>query len=354
MPCIKQNPLVGIASFQQMNKNQTIGNYKILKSIGKGGMAQVYTALQGSLDRVVVIKQLKKDLDAEARTRFQREAKVCANLHHKNIVEIYDYFREGGEHYLVMEYIEGLSLADIIEKEAPLHPMLAAAIAREVCQALVCAHKNGIIHRDIKPKNILISKDGVVKLTDFGVARDIDAPELTTTGAIIGTPFYMSPEQAGGGKAGFQSDIFSLGVVLYEMVTGKKPFVAEENQGIISKICRGKYKSPFWIDPHHSWRLSRIINKAMKRNPKARYKSAEEMLRALNNFLGWKGQATVEEKIRSSVNIIEQQKEVTTVVKGRPKKKKKEKSNTGLYFLLVILLILIIFLFITYFYILIK
>ncbi|MGB9720622.1 MAG: serine/threonine protein kinase [bacterium] len=338
-----------------MSKDQSIGNYKILKSIGKGGMAQVYTAIQGSLDRVVVLKQMKRNLDGEAQARFKREARICANLHHKNIVEIYDYFREGGEHYLVMEYIEGMSLDDLIEKEAPFHPLLTAAIAREVCLALVCAHKNGIIHRDIKPKNILISKDGVVKLADFGVARDIDAPDLTTTGAIIGTPFYMSPEQAGGGRAGFQSDIFSLGVVLYEMVTGKKPFVAEENQGIISKICRGKYKSPFWLDPHHSFRLSRIINKAMKRNPRARYKSAEDMLKALNSFLGWKNQAMIEENIRKLLNRIEQEREVTTVVKGKSKKKKKkEKNNTGLHFLLVILLILIIILFITYFYILVK
>ncbi len=337
-----------------MNKNSTIGNYKILKPIGKGGMAHIYTAIQGSLDRIVVIKQMMKNLDGEAQARFKREAKICANLHHRNIVEIYDYFREGGGHYLVMEYIEGLNLADVIEKQAPLHPIIAASIAREVCKALVCAHKNGIIHRDIKPKNILISKEGVIKLTDFGVARDIDAPDLTTTGAIIGTPFYMSPEQAGGGKVGFQTDIFSLGVVLYEMVTSKKPFVAEENQGIITKICRGQYRSPFWLDPHHSWRLSRIINRAMKRNPKGRYKSAEEMLRVLNNFLGWKGQAMVEENIEKLLNQIEEQRDVTTVVKGSPKKKKKQKSNTGLYFLLIILLVLIIFLFITYFYILIK
>ncbi len=337
-----------------MIKNSTIGNYKILKAIGKGGMAHIYTAVQGSLDRIVVIKQLMKNLDGEAQARFKREAKLCANLNHRNIVEIYDYFREGGEQFLVMEYIDGYSLADIIEKQAPLEPLLAAGIAREVCQALVCAHKNGIIHRDIKPKNILISKEGVVKLTDFGVARDIEAPDLTTTGAIIGTPFYMSPEQAGGGKAGFQSDIFSLGVVLYEMVTGKKPFVAEENQGIIAKICRGQYRSPFWLDPHHSWRLSRIINKAMKRNPGSRFKSAEEMLRALNRFLGWKGQALIEDNIRGIIKKIELQKDVTTVVKEKKKRKKKQKPSIGLHILIVILLILIIMLFLTYFYLLIK
>lgn len=337
-----------------MVKNSSIGNYKIVKPIGKGGMAHIYMAIQGSLDRVVVIKQMMKNLNSEAQARFRREAKLCANLHHKNIVEIYDYFREGGEHYLVMEFIDGFSLADVIEKQAPLNPVIAASIAREVCKALICAHKNGIIHRDIKPKNILISKEGIVKLTDFGVARDIGGPDLTTTGAIIGTPFYMAPEQAGGGKVSFQSDIFSLGVVLYEMVTGKKPFVAEENQGIITKICRGQYRSPFWLDPHHSWRLSRIINRAMKRNPKSRYRSAEDMLRALNNFLGWKGQAMVENNIRDVIYLIEQQKEVTTVVKGKTKKKKNQKSSTALYVLWIILLILIIFLFITYFYLLVR
>lgn len=317
-------------------------------------MAQVYTAIQGSLNRTVVIKEMNRNLSSETQIRFRREAEICANLQHKNIVEIYDYFREGGRNYLVMEYIDGLSLSEIIEKEAPLHPEIAAGIAREICQALLCAHNKGVIHRDIKPKNILISKEGVVKLTDFGVARDTEASDLTTTGMIIGTPFYMSPEQAGGGKVGFQSDIFSLGIVLYEMVTGKKPFYAEENQGIITKICQCRYKSPIWLDPHHSFRLSRIINRAMKKSLKRRYKSAQMMLKDLNNFLSWKGQATIEQKLKDLIFRIEQEKEATTVVKPKTKKVKKKSSNTGLYFLSIILLVLVIFLIIFYIYNLIK
>jgi serine/threonine-protein kinase len=325
-----------------------IGNYKVVKTIGRGGMAQVFMAMQSSLGREVVIKEMNKNLSAEALARFKREATICANLHHNNLVEIYDYFKEGSAHYLVMEYIDGVNLGDIIAGEAPMHPMLAAAIAREICRALVCAHKNGIIHRDIKPKNVLVSKDGVVKLTDFGVARDIEAPELTSTGTIIGTPFYMSPEQASGDKVSFQSDIFSLGIVLYEMVTGKKPFMAEENHAIIHKISRGKYKTSFWLDPHHSLRLSRIINKAMKRSPRWRYKSAEDMLADLNRFLGYRGQATVERKLADLLAQVDQAKDVTTMVKKKPVKKKK-KSNSSLYLVLIFLLMLIIVLFVTYF-----
>lgn len=326
---------------------ETIGNYKVLKEIGKGGMGNIYAATQPSLNRTVVIKEMSKALAGEAVSRFKREATICANLHHANIVEIYDYFKEGGSSYLVMEYVDGLSLAEIIEKEAPMHPKLAAGIAREVCQALACAHRNGVIHRDIKPRNILVSKDGIVKLTDFGVARDVDAPELTTTGMIIGTPFYMSPEQASGGKVSFQSDLFSLGIVIYEMLTGKKPFGGDNSHGIIAKIVRGKFKSPFWLDPHHSLRLSGLVKKSMKRNAKRRFAGAEEMLHALNGFLGWKGQASIEDTLKAVLVKIEQEKEATTIVK-KPRKRKRKESKLGLYFLILLILAIATFLLLTY------
>jgi len=315
-----------------------IGNYKILEEIGKGGMAHIYTALQSTLNRVVVVKEMIKNSIQQASSRFKREGRISANLQHKNIIEIYDYIKEGGLNYLVMEYIDGVNLADVIESEAPLHPNLAASIAHEICQALSLAHRNGIIHRDIKPKNILISKEGIVKLTDFGVARDLDAPDLTTTGMIIGTPFYMSPEQASGGKVSFQSDIYSLGIVLYEMLTAKKPFTGEDSHVVVGKICSGKFKSPFWLDPHHSWRLAKIIQKAMKRNPKRRYKSADAMINDLNNFLGWKGQATIEKNLRELLLKIEQTKSTTTMVS----KAKRQKKGSPVTIYIVMLLILIL------------
>ena len=323
---------------------EMVGNYRILKEIGKGGMGSVYTAMQLSLNRVVVIKEMSKSPGREAQSRFKREGKICANLYHQNIVEIYDYIKEEGRNYLVMEFVDGVSLAEVIEKAAPLHPRIAAAIAREIGRALVCAHQDGVIHRDIKPKNILITRSGVIKLTDFGVARDMDAPDLTTTGTLIGTPFYMSPEQASGDKVGYQSDIYSLGIVLYEMVTGKKPYTGENSTAIIARISRGKFNSPFRLDPHHSWRLSRIIKKALKNNPKRRLRTAEDMVHALNRFLGWKGQATVEPTLGALLAEIEQLQMADTEVKKPQKRKKAKKSNFSLYLLLFLIVVFIILL----------
>jgi serine/threonine-protein kinase len=166
---------------------------------------------------------------------------------------------------------------------------------------------------------------------------------------IIGTPFYMSPEQASGGKVSFQSDLFSLGIVLYEMVTGKRPFAGDDSHGIIAKIVRGKFKPPFWLDPHHSLRLSNFVKRAMKRNAKRRFRSADDMLASLNRFLGWKHQATIEARLKDLLAKIEQEKDATTVVK-KPRKVKKKESRLGFYILLVLLLALTVFLVLTYLY----
>lgn len=203
--------------------------YRVVDELGRGGMGRVFTAVQSSLDRLVVIKRTSPgegDLD-----RADKEAAIAAGLQHPNIIEVFDYFRHGGSSYLVMEFVDGLDLAAVIERQAPLHPKTAAGIARQVCSALACAHGRGVIHRDIKPRNILISREGLVKLTDFGVAREVSGSDLTTAGVVIGTPYYMSPEQASGGTVTCSSDLFSLGILLYEMVTGRKPFTGAMARG---------------------------------------------------------------------------------------------------------------------------
>ncbi|OPX18129.1 hypothetical protein BXT86_02805 [candidate division WOR-3 bacterium 4484_100] len=322
-----------------------IGNYKLIDIIGKGGMARVYTAVQMPLNRVVVVKEMNRSIGGNLRQRFKQEAMLSATLNHKNIVPIYDYFNIGSSNYLVMEYVDGLNLAEVIEMGGPLHPVITGLISYEICQALDYAHRNGIIHRDIKPTNILLSNEGEVKISDFGVAKAESSPDLTATGVVIGTPFYMSPEQASGKKVTYQSDIYSLAIVMYEMVTGKKPFTGENAQEITVRVSKGKYKSPLWLDPHHSLRLSRIINRAMKKKLRSRYKSMSAMARDLERFLGWKNLAQSQKILKKFLAKLEYTRQATTLVK-KPKRKKKrhtKKENIWLYIILVVILLLLIF-----------
>lgn len=318
-----------------------VGNYRILDIIGKGGMAKVFTAIQVPLDRVVVIKELTKSSGAEYRKRFKNEAQITAALEHPNIVSVYDYFSVGQTSYLVMQYVDGLGLSEIIEGEAPLHPIIAATICREICLAVDHAHKNNIIHRDIKPTNVLISKDGRLKVTDFGVAKDETARDLTSVGTLIGTPCYMSPEQAMGKKLTSQTDVFSIGIVLYEMVTAKKPFWGETAEEITAKIQRGKCRSPLMLDPHHSFGLSRIVNRAMKKNLNRRYESVAHMLRDLEKFAGWHNVARSQNIMSQLVSKVELRKQTTTVIKKNKKKKERRRHSSKrslflLYFLLIV------------------
>ncbi len=313
-----------------------IGNYKIVDIIGKGGMGKIFTAIHIPLNRIVVLKEMGRNA---SRRRFKQEALISASLDHKNIVQTYDYFNIGASCYLVMQYIDGMNLAEVIENEGPLHPVTAAVIMREVCCGINHAHSNAIIHRDIKPTNILISRSGEVKITDFGVARGEDSPHLTSTGTVIGTPYYMSPEQASGKKLTAQSDIFSLGIVLYEMITGKKPFSGGNTHAITAKIIRGKYASTLWNSPHHSLRLSKVIDKAMKKNLSRRYNFVQEMCRDLEKFAGWKNVVQSEKLLVNLVEGVEQSKQVTTVVRKPAKKRKRRKKKIGkVIYLYVVLL----------------
>ena len=263
-----------------------IGNHRILKELGKGGMGVVYKAHQLSLGRAVAMKVLPRHLtnDASFIKRFHNEARAIAKLNHPNIVQIYDIGHEDDIHYYTMEFIEGPTLDDVIYKEGFLSPERTLAILGQASKALRYAHSQGIVHRDIKPSNIMIAKLGRIKLTDFGLALQQRTTRLTVEGGIVGTPEYMSPEQASGRTATAQSDIYSLGVVAYELLTGKVPFEGDSPLIILNKIQSTEPHWPRSIDPNIPADLENIVRKMMARSPSDRYASCQEIIRDTQNI----------------------------------------------------------------------
>src|SRR5436305_7898303 len=203
--------------------------YEIEREVAQGGMAEVYLARDQLLNRPVALKALFPEFAREPSfvERFRREAQAAANLNHPNIVSIYDWGQESGTYFIVMEYVEGRSLRELIHSEGPLEPGQAADIAAEIASALAFAHRSGVVHRDVKPGNVLLTESGTVKVTDFGIARAGTSDGLTQTGSVMGTATYFSPEQAQGLAVDGRSDVYSVGVVLYEMLVGAAPFVGE-------------------------------------------------------------------------------------------------------------------------------
>ena len=256
--------------------------YEITAELGAGGMATVYKAVQRSLNRPVAIKELKKAYHADERIaqRFEREARLAASFQHENIVHIYDYLAQP-VHAIVMEYVDGTTLARIIEETGALPTDVGVMIALQVANALEYAHARGLIHRDIKPGNIMIKRNGEVKLMDFGIARMREMESLTLPGTLMGTPSYMSPEQVLGQPLDVRSDIFSFGIVMYEIFTGIKPFPDEEEDPSSSKILKGKYLSPRSVYSDIPRSLQRIIKKCLKMKPHKRYESMQELARVL-------------------------------------------------------------------------
>ena len=260
-----------------------IGNrYEILEEVGNGGMATVYKAKDHVLNRYVAVKVLKDEYttDSDFIKRFNTEAQSAASLSHANIVSIYDvgHEEENNLYYIVMELVKGKTLKEIIKKDGTLSWKWAVNIAIQIASALEVAHKNGIIHRDIKPHNIIITEDGVAKVTDFGIAKAVSNSTMTAFGTTIGSVHYFSPEQAKGGITDAKSDLYSLGVVMYEMLTGKVPFDADTPVSIALKHMQEEAIEPIEINPEIPTAVNQIVIKAMKKDPIERYQSATEMI----------------------------------------------------------------------------
>jgi eukaryotic-like serine/threonine-protein kinase len=259
--------------------------YRLTALIGSGGMAAVYRAVDTRLARTVAVKVLHPEYarDEPFLQRFQQEAEFAASLGaHPNIVAIYDIGQDDALHYIVMELVEGQDLKEIIRDRAPLDVSEAFSIARQVASALDFAHKRGLIHRDIKPQNIMVTDAGVAKVTDFGIARSLSASQLTRTGMVIGTAHYFAPEQAQGKPAAPASDIYSLGIVTYEMVTGHLPFDAESPIGVAMQHLHSEPPPPWGYNPALSTRAGAVILRALEKDPERRYRDATEFANALS------------------------------------------------------------------------
>ncbi len=265
---------------------ESIGKYKVLSRLAQGGMGAVYTARHPTLERTVIIKKLTLRGNADIRERFRREAQIMMDLRNDAIVDVYDHFREGSSYYIVLEYVDGMSLDALIRQRRYLPNGIALLILREVCRALAYAHDKGVVHRDIKPANILISNEGEVKLVDFGIATihgGEEQSDLTRDGMTLGTPSYMAPEQFRSTRSvDKRADIYSLGVVLYEMVTGKRPYPGSFTPEVIARIQRGRYTPPRRINPKVSPFVARLVARMLKARPDRRFSHLERVASRIN------------------------------------------------------------------------
>ena len=267
---------------------KVIGNrYEMLEKIGEGGMATVYKARCNILKRYVAVKVLREEFttDEEFIRRFNTEAQAAASLTHPNIVSIFDVGHEDNVYYIVMELVQGKTLKEIINEDGVLPWKWSVNIAIQVASALETAHKNNIVHRDIKPHNIIITEDGIAKVTDFGIAKAVSNSTITAFGTTIGSVHYFSPEHARGGYTDAKSDIYSLGVVMYEMLTGRVPFDADTPVSIALKHMQEKPVEPMKLNPSIPFAINKIIMKAMEKEPSLRYQNATEMLKDLSMAL---------------------------------------------------------------------
>ena len=269
-------------------KGQKINDrYQIIKSIGEGGMANVYLAYDTILDRDVAVKVLRGDLSNDEKfvRRFQREALNASSLSHPNIVEVYDVGEDNGQYFIVMEYIEGKNLKDLLKKRGKLTTSEVVDIMSQIADGLSVAHDSYIIHRDIKPQNIMILENGLVKITDFGIAMAMNATQLTQTNSVMGSVHYLPPEQASGKGSTLKSDIYSMGILMYELLTGKLPYRGENAVEIALKHLKEPLPSIRDELPDLPQSVENVILKAAAKNPKNRYNDAREMYEDLKTCL---------------------------------------------------------------------
>ncbi|AFK86732.1 MULTISPECIES: Stk1 family PASTA domain-containing Ser/Thr kinase [Thermoanaerobacterium] len=324
-----------------------LGNrYEILEKIGEGGMAKVYKAKCHLLNRIVAIKVLRSEFvsDEEFVRRFKRESQAAASLSHPNIVSIYDVGQEGDIYYIVMEYVNGKTLKQLIkETNGPLPIPKSLDIARQVCRALEHAHKHHIVHRDIKPQNILVTDDNIVKVTDFGIARAANGSTITYGGGdVLGTAYYFSPEQAKGSLIDEKTDIYSLGIVMYEMLTGKVPFEGESPISVALKHIQENIVPPSKLNPRVPYKLDKIVLKATEKDINYRYKSAAELLNDIDTFISDPDKLIIGDLTDNNVTRVMKAEEINEKIKDSktPNKRKGRKilRNIGIAILILALM----------------
>src|SRR5580698_2171199 len=275
--------------------------YTLIEEVGQGGMAVVYRAQDETLKREVAIKVLHQHLagEPESRARLEREAQAVAKLRHDNILEIFDYSGlDSHTAYIVTEFIDGQTLKQFLNARTPGFPEVAALITSEICRALGHAHAAGVIHRDVKPENVMIRKDGLIKLMDFGIAQILDFQRMTVTGQLLGSPAYMAPEIIEGKPLDFRTDVFSVGILLYLLATGALPFSGRNPHEVLRRISEGKFADPRSVKPGVDQALARIISRALARSPDDRTPDVALLGAELGAYLAEAGLTDVRAELR--------------------------------------------------------